>query len=107
MEAKKLAGAEGTKFCGILFMSFTCPIGRTFGCHDLYKAVTDKGIPVLCVYTIEAHPHGDGGFPHPMNESGPVAVDIQLPLARTPDERRRGALALKETLEKELGGEEL
>jgi hypothetical protein len=57
-EARKLAQEKGTEYCGLLFYSITCPIGRTYACHDLYKAVAALGIPVIVVYTLEAHPHG-------------------------------------------------
>ena len=102
-EAKKLAAAKGTDVVAVLFFSMTCPVGRVYAWHDLYKAATKKGFPVLCVHTSEAHPYGEGGFHTGVNEAGPMALDKQVPDHKTEDERREAATGAAAVLSKQVG----
>mmetsp|Transcript_18010 Transcript_18010/g.30282 ORF Transcript_18010/g.30282 Transcript_18010/m.30282 type:complete len:279 (-) Transcript_18010:563-1399(-) len=74
----------------IIFSCSTCPAFRVFGGHDFYQAFTKKGLPVLFVYTREAHGHDD--FESAMNESGPFALKNTIDMHRSVEERRASAV---------------
>lgn len=76
----------------VIFGCSTCPAFRVFGGYDFYQAFSKKGLPVLFVYTREAHGHDD--FESAMNESTPFALKHTIDMHKTPEERRAAAVLL-------------
>jgi hypothetical protein len=100
-EVKKAAG-DG-KYCGISFDSVTCPVWRSFAGYDFHAAAAKKGVPVLHVYTREAH--GSDDFDAPPNNTGPLALTKSVPMHKTAAERRGAATGAAEIMKRQLSKE--
>lgn len=100
-EVRRAAG--GSKFCGISFDSVTCPVWRSFAGYDFSTAAGRKGVPVLHVYTREAH--GSDDFDAPPNNTGPLALTKSLPMHKTAAERRGAATGAAEMMTTQLAKE--
>jgi len=98
-KARSLAGANNK--VAIIFGCSTCPAFRVFGGHDLHHAFAKKGLPVLFVYTREAHGHDD--FESDMNVGSPFALKHQIDMHRTIEERRAAAVLCHAHLVTQLG----
>lgn len=101
-EVKKLARSGSSKYCAISFDSITCPVWRTFGGQDFHHACSGLGLPVLHVYTREAH--GSDDFDAPPNKDGPIALSQPVIMHKTEADRRNAAKGAQSILSKQVGG---
>lgn len=101
-EVKKLGESKGSEVVAVSFDSLTCPVWRSFGGHDLHKAVADKGFPVLHVYTREAHASDE--FDAAPNGKGLISLKRQVPAHQTEDDRRKAAVEAHALISRQVGG---
>jgi len=95
--------AEATKLgkrVAISFDSLSCPVWRTFGGAEFHNAATAAGLPVLHIYTREAH--GKDDFDAGPNDSGPMALEHAINMAKTEEERRGTAMKAKTLISEQV-----
>ena len=91
--------AKGSEFVAVSFDSLTCPVWRAFAGADLHKAFSGYDVPVLHVYTKEAHADNEfaAHVPAPLDLAEPVNVH------KTWQERAVAAKKAKALLEAKTG----
>jgi hypothetical protein len=100
-EVKRIGEASSSSAVAVIFGSITCPVWRSFGGQDLHRACRKKNLPVLHVYTLEAHPIGD--FAAPPNADGPMALRRQVRVHQNEAERRMAALEAQAIISRQVG----
>lgn len=102
-QLKSLAVLKGSTVAAVLFGSMTCPIWRGWAAYDLHTAVMGLGVPVLHVYTMEAHAANQ--FPIFLNTEGVLKMDEQIDETVTKQDRIKAAKKGFAHLEAEIGGD--
>merc|ERR1712187_597136 len=102
-EIRALANPGNAQHVAILFGCLTCPAWRMVGAQDLHTAAKDAGVPVLHVYTREAHASDD--FPAPPNSEGPIqlAPEVSQTMHRTVKDRQIAAATARMHVAAQLG----
>jgi len=100
-EVKKMSATSGKEFVAVSFGTVSCPVWRTFGGQDLCRPAKDAGVPILHVYTMEAH--AEGQFDAGPNMKGPIALTRQIPPHKDEAERRKAAMEGHAVISRELG----
>lgn len=100
-EVKSLGEEKESSAVAVMFGSITCPVWRSYGGQDLYKACRKKGLPVLTVYTLEAHASDE--FPAPPNATGVMSLKRQVVRHQTIEERQTAALEAHAIVSRQVG----
>uniref|UniRef100_A0A7S0WR57 Uncharacterized protein n=1 Tax=Pyramimonas obovata TaxID=1411642 RepID=A0A7S0WR57_9CHLO len=101
---KALAQKSGMDDVAVIFGCSTCPAFRVFGGYDFHQAFKKKALPVLYVYTREAHGHDD--FESAMNLTNPFALTKTINMHKNLEERRAAATLLYGHTVTQHGGKE-